>query len=212
MGTVMERSARLAQEADHKFSDEEIEGMVQNAKTIPAEVLILQSKKAIPDYTKTGAGRGIISEATNKAQRLVERMTAKIISRNKARLAKMDELANERNGLCIEPWTKADLLAAALAALAVKKDAVKKKILTNHLALCQLKKANPLQHVFSRFSQSDVDDLHFLSITEEDIKAAIDSLPDVEGLSAADFKKRAKALDDEITKLADEITTELEQD
>jgi hypothetical protein len=158
-----------------------------------------------------GPGQDAIREFEQKAQKAMENKANAFRAKFQEILDEIRALNDEKYKIQQSPLTKGELLQLAKAELEKKKKELIPNLLRKHLESCQIKKDQVFSEVSviaKLFPRNEFWKLFYYLVDEEALKSAVDSLPELGGLSKAARTKRIMEIDQKIDELKSQANTE----
>lgn len=149
---------------------------------------------------------GVAEEIRGRTLDKINKRTAQVQERIK-------QLQDDREALCHNKITRAELLENAIAAFRKQRANYLTEVLAQHLQSCQKAGIEPFSNSSMRidfFSEYKAFGVFFLAASEADIKEAV-KLVEEGDLSAKEREARIKAIDDSIQALRVDLEKDLER-
>ena len=152
----------------------------------------------------------IVNDFGKRAQETLSRRISEIKSGLEARINRIRDLHQEKYKVMRSVYTREELADLAIKAFAEAKERNKKDWLIKHLEDCRQHKRQLFNDTImgSLFNERDIPKLFLFLTTEDDVRAAIDALPN-DGVSKKEREKQLKQIDDEIQNLSRELEAEM---
>lgn len=174
--------------------------------------MALKEKTSIQAGTKTHytGAMSVINDFGKKAQEALSRRISEIKVSLETRINRIRDLHQEKFKVMKSVYTRDELADIAVKRFIEAKERHKISWLVKHLEDCRQHKSIPFGDAALRtmFDERDNFKLFLFLTIEDDIRAAIATLPD-DGTPKKDREKKLKKLDDEIQKLSLELEAEM---
>ena len=180
--------------------------------SVGRKALALQEKTSIQAGTKRhySGAMSVVNDFSKKAQEAFSRRMSEIKAGLESRINRIRDLHQQKYKVMRSAYTRNELMDLAIKGLAEEKKRNNMAWLTKHLEDCRQHKAQIFNGASLRalFSERDIPKLFLHLTTDDDIKAAIATLPN-DGVSQKEREKQLKQIDDEIQNLSRELEAEM---
>jgi hypothetical protein len=176
--------------------------------------MALKEKTSIQAGTKTHytGAMSVINDFGKRAQEALSRRISEIKVSLETRINRIRDLHQEKFKVMKSVYTRDELADIAVKRFIEAKERHKMSWLVKHLENCRQHKSSPFSDVSlnTMLDERDIFKLFLFLTTEDDIRAAIATLPD-DGIPKKVREKELRKIEDEIQKLSLELEAEMDR-
>lgn len=156
------------------------------------------------------SGQKLLKEVSTNSQTIISKKVDEILKRHEAIEGRIRELQAEKRDFLSKPPTKKEWAEIIKASVHGQKGHLV-MLLSEHLAECQGRNVMPFNSRPMReiTEEKNLWRLFVMALTDADVDAMVDGLPDIDGISQTQREAEIKRIDDEIEQLSKEIKGEL---